>query len=174
MSRARRVANGTLTSSVAAVSSSDGVPCTKNCVPGGHLAERLGGEPQGPRQQPIVERAFLLQALEDALTHLGNRQAGELGIEVIGGLGELGGLNGVQHFDHLVGDVTRAADHHDQDPTRVQRDQVHVLEGGVLTPRCNRESHVMGGPRQLLRDVLEQLAHAAGATQPSFQLADRP
>ena len=49
----------------------------------GQLLERRLRQPQRARQQLVVERSLLLQPREHGLAHVEQRQAGELGVQVV-------------------------------------------------------------------------------------------
>ena len=84
-------------------------PSTKSGRDVADAVEARRGQAQRPRHEPVVEHALVREPLEDRLAHVGQRQARELGVEVVRGLLEIARADLVLEVDDLVRDLRRRA-----------------------------------------------------------------
>ena len=121
------------------------------------VGERAAGEPQREPQQLIVQRPLLAQSRQHTLAHVVERPAGELVVQVVGGLDELRRDRPLRRcrWSSATPDC-RASPHH-EDVVAAERHELDALEDRVGVGRRDGEADVSRHFRQHVRRARQQI-----------------
>ena len=115
------------------------------------VLERRAGQPQRQPEELIVERAFFLQALDNAGSHLIQRPAAELRIQVVRCLDQFRAVHGFADINGLLRDLVPAGDHHDEDAAAAERHELDPLEQCLRVRGPDGKPDAVAGFRQHVR-----------------------